>query len=113
MESANGKLLYWSSEHVSGFATRALVARHRLHELPLFSDAALMEVLQSHPRDRLQAFTMGTDVSKVHEWQPVDVSGLSGIDMLTAIERGRFWFHLFRMQNASAQYKELLDRLFS
>src|SRR5262249_37120346 len=48
----------------------------------------------------------------VHEWQPVDLTGASGRDMLTAIARGRFWFHLFRMQDTDAQYKNLLDRLF-
>src|SRR5688572_876775 len=99
--------------HIGAFNQETTVARHRLHELTLFSDAELVEVLENHPRDQLQAFTMGTDASNIREWQPVDTAGLSGKDMLDAIARGRFWFHLFRMQNINARYKELLDQLFS
>jgi hypothetical protein len=113
MQSTNRKLLDWTSEDIAHFGQKPMVARHRLQELRLFSDAELIEVLENHPRDQFQAFTMGTDASNIHEWQPVDVSGASGKDMLSAISRGRLWFHLFRMQDVNAQYKELLGRLFS
>ena len=113
MQNANLKLVDWKSEQITGFGKRPIVARHRMHELSLFSDSELIEVLEKHPRDQFQAFTMGTDACNIQEWQPVDVSGASGKDMLTAIARGRLWFHLFRMQNVNVQYKELLDRLFS
>jgi len=113
MQATNQKLLDWMPEQMTGFGQKPIVVRHRLHELPLFSDEELIEVLENHPRDQLQAFTMGTDASKIHEWQPVDVAGSSGKDMLSAIARGRFWFHLFRMQSTNARYKELLRRLFS
>src|SRR5262249_24347115 len=102
------KLIDWTSEHVVGFGQRPLVAGHRLHQLSLFSDKELIEVLENHPRDQLQAFTMGTDASLIHEWRPVDIAGLSGKHMLAAIEGGRFWFHLFRMQNAYGRYRDLL-----
>jgi hypothetical protein len=109
----NRPLLDWTSEHIAAFGQRAVVARHRLHELDMFSEAELIEVLENHPRDQFQAFTMGKDPSRIHEWQPVDVSQASGSEMLSAIARGRFWFHLFRIQNVNAKYRELLDRLFS
>jgi len=113
MQVVNQKLLDWTPEQIASFGQKPIVARHRLHELPLFSDADLIEVLENHPRDQLQAFTMGTDASKSHEWQPVDIAGSSGKDMLSAVARGRLWFHLFRMEDANAQYKELFSRLFS
>jgi cupin-like protein len=113
VQNTNLKLLEWASEKITGFGQRPIVARHRLHQLSLFSNSALINVLENHPRDQFQAFTMGTDASKIQEWQPVDVSSASGKDMLNAIAHGRLWFHLFRMQNVSAQYKELLDQLFS
>src|SRR5690242_10796893 len=100
------KLLDWTSEQIAGFGRHPFVARHRLHEQSLFIDEALIETLEKHPRDQFQAFTMGTESSNIHEWQPVDVTGLSGREMLSAIARGRFWFHLFRMQNVNARYSE-------
>src|SRR5215467_12578095 len=113
MQVCHPKLLDWTSEQTTGFGKKAFVGKHRLHELQLFSDEAIAQVLDSHPRDRFQAFTMGNDASKIHEWRPIDVSGLSGKDIISAIARGRFWFHLFRMQDVNPQYKELLEQLFS
>jgi hypothetical protein len=103
----------WTSEQIGGFGHKPIVAKHKLHELSLFSDAELIDVLDSHPRDRLQAFTMGTDASNIHEWQPVDLEGVSGKDMFSAIARGRLWFHLFRMQDVNPLYNELMTRLFA
>src|SRR5262245_31423332 len=113
MQTTNQNVLEWTSQQIAGFGKKPLVARHRLHDLDLFSDPKLIEVLQNHPREHLQAFTMGTDASQIHEWQPVDISGVSGADMLSAIARGRLWFHLFRMQDVNPRYSELVDRLFS
>jgi hypothetical protein len=56
---------------------------------------------------------MGTDPCVIDDWQPVDTAGVSGKELLSAIARGRLWVHLFRMQNVSARYKQLLDELFS
>src|SRR5215813_2799213 len=109
----NQLLVDWTVEQIAAFGQRAMVAKHRLQELDLFSDAELIDVLENHPRDQFQAFTMGNNPSNIHEWQPVDVSGLTGKDMLWAITRGRFWFHLFRMQNVNRKYRELSDQLFS
>jgi len=107
------QLLDWKPDQIAGFGHKAVVARHRLHELDLFSDAALIEVLQNHPRHQLQAFTMGSDPSRIGDWKPVDTAGATGKDMLAAIERGRLWFHLFHMQDVDSRYRVLLEGLFS
>jgi hypothetical protein len=109
----NQKILRWTPEDIDSFTQKPFVAKHRLNELGLFSDPELIAVLDNHPRDQFQAFTMGRDASKIHEWMPVDVSGVSGKDMLRAIASGRFWFHLFRMEKVNVRYKEVLDGLFS
>src|SRR5262245_46175905 len=106
--SNNRTLLDWKPEQKSAFGRKSFVARHRLHELELFSEAELIRVLESHPRDQLQAFTMGTDACNIHEWKPVDIGGASGKEMFSAIGSGRLWFHLFRMQKTSSEYKDLL-----
>ena len=112
MHLTNHKLIDWASEQIAGFGRKTIVARHRLHDLEFFSDAKLTEVLDNHPRNQLQAFTMGTNGSSFHEWQPVDIAGVSGQDMISAIKQGRLWFHVFQMQDTNAQYKQLLDQLF-
>jgi hypothetical protein len=111
--TVNPIVLDWTREQITAFGQRPLVAPHRLHESPLFSDEALISVLDSHPSHQLQAITMGKDACNIHEWQPVDVAGASGKEMLSAIARGRLWFHLFRIQDVHPEYKQLLDQLFT
>ena len=43
------------------FSFRPLVSKHRIHELNLVGDDELIALLDAYPRERLQAFTMGTD----------------------------------------------------
>ena len=43
------------------FGRRPVLANHNLHEHELFSDAALIELLDRFPREHLYALTMGND----------------------------------------------------
>ena len=69
-------------------------ARHRLHELELFSDASLEQILDRHPRDQLMAFTMGSDPVRPEEWTLVDARAASGADLMRAAQTGRLWFNV-------------------
>src|SRR3979490_3306380 len=88
------KLVPWTSADASAYRREPLRAKHRLHELELFSDEALLDLLEHYPRERLQAFTMGTNPLDRSDWQPVDTTGASGKDLMAAVTSGRLWFHL-------------------
>src|SRR5207244_2979215 len=94
------------------FGLAPVVTKHKLQLLDLFSDSALTELLESHPRDHLQAFTMGTDCENRHEWQSVDTAGASGRDLFGAIAAGHLWFNIFRVQRFHSRFRDLLDQLF-
>jgi hypothetical protein len=113
MQNSLRHLLDWSAEQSAAFRRRAVVARHRLHESSLFSDEGLTSILDRHPREQLQAFTMGADPLKIQEWKPVDIGKASGKDLLCAIHRGRLWLHIFRMQKFHPDYAALQTQLFS
>ena len=55
---------------------------HRLHELDLFSDESIEQILDRHPRERLMAFTMGSDPTRPEEWALVDSRAASGHDLM-------------------------------
>src|SRR6266446_2634722 len=82
------KLIAWTKEQVTAFGMQPIVATHRLHQLDLFSDAALLDLLENYPRDQLQAFTMGTDPLRWQDWQPVDTAGASGKQLFAAVAGG-------------------------
>ena len=107
------KLLLSTRNEASKFGLAPVITKHRLHLLDLFSDSALTELLESHPRDQLQAFTMGTDCDNRHEWQPVDTAGASGSDLFRAVAGGHLWFNIFRIQLFHTRYRDLLGQLFS
>jgi hypothetical protein len=105
-------LLLSTKNEASKFGLAPVITKHRLHLLDLFSDSALVELLESHPRDQLQAFTMGGDSENRHEWQPVDTAGASGSDLFRAVAGGRLWFNIFRVQLFHAGFRDLLGQLF-
>jgi len=112
VEQSEG-LVPWTAAEASAYGQRPLVAKHRLQELDLFSDSALTDLLHSYPRDRLQAFTMGTDPEKRTDWQPVDTAGATGQDLLQAVSRGRLWYNVQQVQSVDRRYRDLLDGLYA
>ncbi len=45
------KLLEWRAGDAADFGRRPLAMRHKAHLTPLFSDAALIRLIDSRPRD--------------------------------------------------------------
>ncbi|MGH7302118.1 MAG: cupin-like domain-containing protein [Candidatus Rokuibacteriota bacterium] len=107
------ELVPWTQEQFDGFGKRFAVAKHRLHETGLFSDEALIELIDEYPRHRLQAFTMGTDPERLHELQPVDTKGVPGRDVIAALKVGRLWFKLQRLDLWKGPYADAVRSLYA
>jgi hypothetical protein len=107
------KWIRWSSEETAAFGRRPLLARHRLHEGQLFTHDALLDLLDNYPRDRVQVFTMGTDVTRKDDWEPVEIGTGSGRELWEAIARGRLWFKLLQVHVVDPRYGDLLDELYA
>ena len=107
------KLVPWTKEQASAFGCRAIKARHCLADFELFSDEALTTLLESHPREALQAFTMGSDVTQRSDWQPVDTSGATAADLLKSASHGRLWFNIHHVQQFHSAYRDITDRVFA
>jgi hypothetical protein len=112
-KSREQQLLCWSAAQAAGFGSQSVVAKHRLHRLELFSDAALLDLLENYPRERLQAFTMGADPLNWRDWRPVDTTGVSGRQLFEAVTRGRFWLNILQVHLVDRRYRDLIDDLFA
>ena len=106
-------LVPWSSQQTLAFGREPVLAPHRLNELELFSESSLVELLDQYPRERLQAFTMGTDPLRRSEWQPVDTAGASGRDMMAAVKSGRLWFNILQVNVVDPRYREVIQQLYA
>src|SRR2546423_6872375 len=105
-------LVRWSSADAHAYRRKPLRAPHGIHEMDMFGDAALLDLLENYPRERLQAFTMGTDPLDRSAWQPVDTSGASGKDLLAAVTSGRLWYNILQVHLVDGRYRELINRLY-
>jgi hypothetical protein len=103
-----GDMIPDSPEELVGLGKRYMKTRHRLHQTELFSEEALIKLIDSYPRQLLQAFTMGTDPEKMDELQPVDTAGVTGGEILEALKIGRLWFKLLRIFQWKGPYANVI-----
>ncbi len=101
----------WTDSDVAGFETAILRVRHSLHERPLFSDEGLARVLDLYPRESLGAFTMGEDLEDWGSWRRGGVRGLSGDQLLTAVQEGRLWLNLRHANLHLPEFAALCDEI--
>lgn len=106
-------LLSWPHGMFNARSNRSLLGRHRLHEMDLFSDDALIDLLDRYPRNRLQAWTMGTDPLRRDEWQAVDTTDVPGKKLLEAVKHGRLWYNILRLDLFDPRYRDIVNGLYS
>lgn len=95
------------------FGLKPVVGRHGLHEDELFSDAALVELIDRYPRQHLYAFNMGRDPLKIDENRLALHDGVSGTALLEAVRSGRLWLNLTRVDRADTRYRTLISTLYA
>src|SRR3977135_4483688 len=89
--------LRWTDEEAKKFGIVPQVNRHRVHELPWFSDESLIQIIKNYPRAKMRIFTSGTNPeTRAEDWQPVDTEGVSAEEILAAVRVGRMWVNLQR-----------------
>ena len=100
-----------SAVNKADFGLRPLVATHNLHQSELFTDAALIDLLDHIPRKNLYALTMGTDPTRTENRLALH-DGVSGAELLRAVENGRLWLNVTRIDRADRRYRALIDQLY-
>jgi hypothetical protein len=108
----NRCLLDWSKQPFDPFGSRPIAARHCLDGGEILTDPVLIDLLDAYPRNRLQAWTMGTDPLRREEWQPVDTTDVCGKDLLAAVKTGRLWYNILRLDLFDGRYREIIDQLY-
>jgi len=99
------------TEIQSGFGQRPVVGSHRLTDHELFTDAALIDLLDHFPRRHLYALNMGTDPTRVEENRLALHDGVSGAELLQAVSTGRLWLNVTRVDRADTRYRRLISDL--
>lgn len=85
--------------------------RHRLAETGLFTDESLIAMLDRHPRELLNVYTMGEDLLE-QDWRLGDSAGLSGEELMEAVRRGKLWYNLQRAAWHHAAFGSAINRAY-
>ncbi len=86
--------------------------RHELAAHPLFAEDALVELLDVHPKELLVARTMGEDPTRPEEGRVALHDGLTGEELFAAVQQGRLWLDLTRLELTSQRFCELRRQLY-
>ena len=113
MSSMISNPIDWTEQEYKDFGLKPQVNAHSYHKLPWFGDEALIELLDSYPRENLQAHTMGLDPLNFHDWTQVNITAqTTGKQMLEAVQNGRIWLNLTQIEKHSAQYGDLVAGMY-
>lgn len=84
--------------------------RHRMSEMPLFSDDALATLIETVDPSRMIMHTMQDDLSS---WKSGHRGGVPGHRVLDAVRAGRIWINMVGIQDSDPRFAELMDQIFA
>jgi len=104
----------WSPEMSENFSQKPVMAEHTLHERPMFSDAGLADLIDRYPREELNLYTTGKDLTDHEAGFRRGVAGdnLTGAEILQAINRGKLWLNIRAVNEYLPEYDALCDEMF-
>jgi len=102
----------WSSEEFQNFGVQPQVSAHQYHELDLFSESALIELLDNYPRKWLQCYTMGFDPKNHQDWTSVHIADSSGSEIFEALQKGRMWVNVIHVDKYNGEYAALIQQMY-
>ena len=102
----------WNDTHAALWGNRPMRLAHNLHEMPLFSRAALAELIDTYPRSQYGLIHMGASGQR-RFWREGEIGGLPGEAVIESIAQGRMWLNLRNVDTVDARYREVLDAMFA
>ena len=110
----SGMLKDWTRDHSKRFQKEIMLFEHGLNETGLFTDEALITLLNKHPSNLLDVCTMGNldDELYPNRFQTGDFRGVDGKVMLDAVKAGKIWINVRQGMNVHPEYKAVLDQMY-
>lgn len=102
----------WDDTHTALWSHQPLRLEHRLHTSPLFSSAALAELIETYPREHYSLIHMGA-AGERRFWREGEIGTMRGEGVIDAIAKGRMWLNLRNVHAVDARYREVLDQMFA
>jgi hypothetical protein len=104
----------WTEEKSNKFQKEVMTFRHQLSGTGLFTDEALVELLEKHPENMLDVCTMSAsdDPTFPNKFRTGDFRDVPGKVLIEAAKAGKVWINLRRAMNIHPEYKRVLDKMY-
>lgn len=102
----------WSDENTQKFKHETLRVKHNLISTGLFTDEALSELLDNHPRDQLDVCAMSKHPVYQHKFRTGDVRDVDGKTLIEAVKAGTIWMNLRKAMNIHSEYNAVLSQMY-
>jgi len=114
LQSPNAMLTDWTDAHSKAFQKEIISFGHNLAGTGLFTDEALIALLDRHPSEKKDVCTMGVSDHPMYpnKFRTGDFRNVPGKTLLAAAKAGRVWINLREAMNVHAEYKDVLDQMY-
>ncbi len=104
----------WTEEHSRRFQKEILTFGHDLESTGLFTDEALIKLLEKHPSEQLDVCSMSenSDPRFPNEFLTGDFRGVPAEVLMDAAKAGRIWINVRKAMNLHSEYREVLDAMY-
>ena len=101
----------WKLNNTNDFKEGTAIIEHSLHETDMFSDQALIQLIEKHPAEFTEVFTMSEEENKPESFREGNLNNLSGEEILGAVKKGRLWLQLAQLHKHQSEYDELIKKI--
>lgn len=104
----------WNEGHTAAFQKEIMSFQHDLDSTGLFTDEALITLLNKHPSEKLDVCSMSPVVDPLYpnKMRTGDFRGVDGKTLLDAAKSGKIWINLRQAMNIHPEYKAVLDQMY-
>jgi len=101
----------WEPRHATLFGNHVIKLQHRLADSGLFTREALGRLIERCPPQELGLVSRSTDKDNPERLNGV-LGDASGLEAISAIQKGKMWMNIRRVMDWAPEYRELLDKVF-
>ncbi|MEP3653926.1 MAG: hypothetical protein ABJO36_03435 [Litorimonas sp.] len=104
----------WTDAKSAAFQKKIMNFGHNLGGTGLFTDEALISLLERHPSDQMDVCTMGAPDHPMYpnKFRTGDFRNVPGKTLLEAAKAGRVWINLRQAMNVHEDYRKVLDQMY-
>jgi hypothetical protein len=110
---SEGTILQWTPDKVAQFGAVPLKFNHGLQSHPLFSEQAIVRILDDLGRHDYRVSTTDISPDGLHKRRQGEIKGMSGEQVLESVRRGQIWVLRVAPEKREPAYLDLLHQIYT